>query len=218
MSWDVRSHSHCIGYCSLYKFCVQFVFGLQCKNTYWQKITRFYPKIRVELTSPFVNPKFLEFEMLSPLCTVCGQNCKAIPVRAYYSPKVVRLSAFTPQEIFLVLISLRGWFDPMDIVQPNSVNEKSSDTNGNRTFRLVAQCRKQLRHLVSCILHKIIVPCIPWEYIRSTNGEWRANSALCRDALICKECVSASVVHDWNISVKNWWNDTDVRDCWEDSD
>ena len=96
MSSVDRSHSHCIEYHSLYKYCVDFVFRLQCKNAHWRKITRFYPKIKVELTSQLAIPKFLQFVILSLLCTACGQNCKAIPVHTYYRPKVVRLSALHP--------------------------------------------------------------------------------------------------------------------------
>jgi hypothetical protein len=64
----------------------------------------------------------------------------------YRHMKVVRLSAlrttFTPQERFLVLISVRGWVDPRAIVK------NSNDTIGNRTRDVpdVAQWLNQLRH------------------------------------------------------------------------
>jgi len=105
---------------------------------------------------------------------------KAIPEQAWTGSRRLRLpgfwdsrqgcqpnapTAFTPQEIFLVIISVRGWVDPRTIVQPEGLIQWKLPVTPPEiepaTFRLVAQCLNQLLQVVNasdkCIPVRVLV-------------------------------------------------------------
>jgi hypothetical protein len=78
--------------------------------------------------------------------------------------KVARLSALHtahlyPQEIFLVLISVRGWVDPRAIVRPEGFSMKKSSDNISNLTRNIPVCSavpQPLRHCVPLLKLRIL--------------------------------------------------------------
>ena len=103
------------------------------------------------------NVKQSHYRPLQALTVTGGWGSQNLRQSAHEGSKVQSYgpAAFTPKEIFLVLISVRGWVNPRAIVRTEGLcqlcQRKIPMTPSgieSATFRLVAQCLNQQRHRV----------------------------------------------------------------------
>ena len=130
---------------------------------------------------------------------------KAVPLQAWAGPEVPRSwgsqisrqsaheggkfvslyapAAFTPKEIFLILISVRGWVNPRVIVLPEGLCQWKIPMTPSgierATFRLVAQCLNELRHRVPLAFR--------WRSTKSDITSWLLSKSTVLD-IPCLSC------------------------------
>jgi hypothetical protein len=116
-------------------------------------------------------------------------------VQGRWSPQISRqpaTSAFTPQGIFLVLISVRGWVNPMSIVRPEGLCQWKIPMTPSGTksaiFWSVAQCLNQLRPpRVTCLA----IYCIKYSircdlFLGAEFSDIFLNVEACLSAQLCR--------------------------------
>ena len=116
------------------------------------------PQLTVRVTNPFTGlDRAWVFQEVQVARFPDNLNMKVVGFSA------VRTGHIYPEEIFLVLISVRAWNRTQGHSAAGRINsmKNPNDTNRNRTltFQFVAQGLNQLRHHVTVLMYGIKPPC-----------------------------------------------------------